>query len=1034
MDNSNNINQKLLKAVQDKKLSEVNKLIKKGAQPWQKGIRDDKGYNVLMVAVEDRSIDIIKALLAKKPVATFEAAYSSQSHTALMVAAEKGFDDVVAMLIAASGKKGLKRNRRLNSTNVYGWNAFALAGINNHWNTMKLLKEAGIEIKSDKLMLYSVQQCDVNLAMTLAHEYQYNFDELPGSVILGNLHYQVQPFLITGVKLAADSKDKTLLAKLIGLYNKCAPSPDLIQDTCFYAVQHGITNMVGLLAPNVVNINMATQADGYTMLSLAIQLQNPGMVIELIRAGASCQNISPSFHIQTVFIIAAQLNDIHLMSLLLSYIRTKGQKCLNEAFIAAIKLGSDVAALNLIPEGISLDYVNEADENGVVLAGQYNCVNTIIQCFDIAQKKQLIARGANVFFEQALLRASRYGCADITSFLIMGAKINVECRDPDDNTPIILAAANGHAFIVAQLIQVEAFVNKANKFDDTAVMLATKHGHELIAAWLLKAGANSLKIEKQERTLLMLASQQGLLNLTKMLIQEFGLPVNQSCAKGLTALMYASIAGHTEVVKHLLYCNANIHDCDLEGKTAALHAFKHKKAGALIHLINAGSFMTFGNPDWDAIFKTFAKLGNIPLMTMILQNAPLDEVFMEVVDYNMSELIEPFLRLGANIHHARARDGLRAITLCAGHKDLKSFDLLLTHGASIDILENNSVTLMHVAAQCGNLLLLKRLFEMKAELVDRVSNSGHPPVFLAAQFDHTEVVHFLLKEGHSKFLTQTVNGDPLLHFSAYWGSYKIVKMLLELKNDLNMSNEENDNLPNQFDVNMLNQDGFSGLMMAAACPIEARNRDNLVRVAEVFIQNNIDLFLQSQGKNALRLALENDSIELACRIICAYPLNEIKNLLNDPQYKFFVEDLSKTLKDSRAYMFKILGSMWVDNPKEPAPFLSLPMELRAKILSHVDYMPWYAHRSMKDIELAVKAINQCIEERKAKENENIPPAVVCFSFSSNKRKTGKDSLDRRPPKKQKLLEEEGNYILSGENKMNIDEKPTSRKSIVHLDS
>lgn len=981
-----NINQQLLQAVQTKNLSKVSTLLSRGACPFQKAQLDASGNNILMVAidnhVDNHSLEIINALIKKKPVKSLYLT-NFNTETPLMLAAKKGLDDVVKLFIAKSGTKAAKL-RRLDLMNIEGWNAFALACLNHHWGTMKILAEAGVVTNNSNLMLHSVQHCDVDLVMTLAQDYQYNFRTLPQAVTLNQIQYVKLPFLMEGIQLAVESSDKKLLAMFMGLYNKTELTPDLIQNTCSYAIQMNRDNIVQLLTPYLSNnINSVVQPFGLTLAGLAVKLNRPGALIKLIRAGASCKMLVCSSRIKAVLSIAGtQENSIDLISLLVSDISTTGNitaKVLNDAFIAAIKMRSDICALYLLQEGIaqkgfSLEYVNEKGENGIALAGQYNCVDTINRCFGMATKNQMMMVDLRAFFEQALLNAARCGSLEAAKFLIYIMNL-AECMDANGNTPIILASENGHGSIVIELIKAEAYLNKCNKFDQNALILAIENSHELIAMMLLKARVNALYVNSEGQTLLMAAAKKGLLYVTEILVKEYGLQTYATCKKGLNALMYASIEGHTQIVNCLINAETNIGQQDFNHKTAFDHAYENKKAPVLLLLIRAGAKFDFQNEDIHFILKKSSEFFKDNIISLLIdalfvpgkvQLKSLNDAFMAAVSCNLSELIKPFIRLGAKLDY-QISGGTTPISLCTEHDNLNSFELLLENGASTDVMEENSVTLMYAAAQKGNLLMVKRLIEINPGLVDMLCSSGHPPVYTAAQFDHVEIVRLLLTEGKSSHLKKTVHGDTLLHFSASSGSYKTVKMLLEFKPDSNSSYS--------FDVNMKNQHGLTGLMSAVIVDSQNRNQDNLVRVTEVFIQKECNLYLEFGGKSALDLALDYNNTCVAVRILCEYPLEKIQHQLNNPQNKIFVEDFINNIKDTQDQMLKVLGSMWVDDKEKPAPFLSLPMELRAKIISYNDYAPWYAHRAESDIRLAIEKIYKMIENRRA-ERKDTPPAVV----------------------------------------------------------
>lgn len=1002
---SEDINQQLFKAVEEGKLREVKKLLKKGADPSKKGLFDGKRYTVLMVAVDNHRadnsrLDIIKALIRKKSITRIFMT-GAQLNNALMLAAEKGLDDLVTLFVGAVATKP-RSKPRLDAINNHGWSAFSLACINGHLSTMTILAKAGVFTQTPELINHVISKKSVDMVMSLVHDYQFDVDKFPDFLDISSVQCHKNDPFIMGMKLAIHAGDKTLLKMFMDLCDTPSREP-LMQNACLEAVKKGLIDIVGLLSPYIIkSINSPIDSDGTTMACLAANLGHFGVLIELIRNGASVNNFARSFHMQNAFSHAALLRDQHLISILFYSTkfqedRQKKQEYLNDALIEVLKLRDDLCALCLIKEGASLEYINEKGENAIILAGQYNCSATLEYCFKFVQKNHIIQKWKAIF-ELALLRATEHSATQSALYLI--GKVDSECFDEHRNTPIMWASKNGLTHVVQELLKIEAFVNRYNALNQSAIMLAIESGHEVIAVLLLNAGSNALQLNKDEQTLLMCSAQKGFLYLTQILVQEYGLRIDQMCKQQRNALMYAGIAGHAPVVKYLISRGAKTELQDLNRKNVFMQAYEHKHAGVVGTLIREGVNFKLTDENYNIIFKISAQRSHDIVIHLLFESMtlkhydPINQAFLYVVRNNISELIEPFLNIGADLHYVSDDGKSIPIFACMHHSNFDSFELLLKHGASTDAMMG-SINLMYAAAQYGNFLMVKKLIEMNPNLVDLLSESGHPPVYVAAQGDHSEVVRLLLTEGKSNYLNRLVHDARLLHFSARYGSYKTIEVLLDL------------GVP----VDVLDQDNATALIHVAKSSHEPRNEDNLVRAAEVLIKRGANIYLlslmhgQREYLSALQTAFKYENFNVAKRIFCAYSFEKIQICLKKPEFQEPIQNIIEELMNAQNCMLAFLSG--TPDPEIPSPFLSLPMELKLLILSQVEYSPWYQHRYEKDAAKSVQIINKILEDRKL-----TPPAVIFSNCNPNKRNAEKADLnintDTKPDKKQKLSNSRAN--------------------------
>ena len=76
---------------------------------------------------------------------------------------------------------------------------------------------------------------------------------------------------------------------------------------------------------------------------------------------------------------------------------------------------------------------------------------------------------------------------DVKKQLELGADVNQS--DTDGETPVYVAAQNGHEAVVQQLVAADAALNQSNNNGATPLFMAAQKGHEAVVQQLVAAGA-----------------------------------------------------------------------------------------------------------------------------------------------------------------------------------------------------------------------------------------------------------------------------------------------------------------------------------------------------------------------------------------------------------------------------------------------------------------------------------------------------------------------------------------------------------------
>lgn len=164
--------------------------------------------------------------------------------------------------------------------------------------------------------------------------------------------------------------------------------------------------------------------------------------------------------------------------------------------------------------------------------------------------------------------ASRGDLAAVQNLLNKGNPVDAEAPNGSTNpgvTALQLAAENGHAAIVQQLLAAGAEVDKATVTTPPALHLAASRGHVAMVKQLLDAGA-ALDGTGKGSTPLLWAASGGQAAVVQQLL-DAGAAVNLADDTSWTALHNAASSGYLEVVQILLTAGADACIANSMGRT-----------------------------------------------------------------------------------------------------------------------------------------------------------------------------------------------------------------------------------------------------------------------------------------------------------------------------------------------------------------------------------------------------------------------------------------------------------------------------------
>ncbi|KAJ5610789.1 hypothetical protein N7510_007508 [Penicillium lagena] len=318
-------------------------------------------------------------------------------------------------------------------------------------------------------------------------------------------------------------------------------------------------------------------------------------------------------------------------------------------------------------------------------------------------------------------------------FIDHGADVNVP--NADGFQPLWIAAEGGHSVMVELLISHGADVNAGTKIDPAALLVATKEGFfdskyvggstALIAAAgegkidvveiLIGKGADVNLKDNSGRTALIAAASHRNIDMAKMLISE-GADVNLKDNNGTTALIAATSHRNIDMAKLLISEGADVNLKDITGQTA---------------LIAAASY------GYEAVARLLTDYGaDINLITFLGETA-----LFESSTKGHLGISQHLMERGANIN-AKDKQGRTALHAAANQGYGQIVQQLVGYGAHVNELSDQGKTPLHEAAGKGNFPVVQALIRLGAD-INATDHQGNTPLDEAASNDHMRVVELL---------------------------------------------------------------------------------------------------------------------------------------------------------------------------------------------------------------------------------------------------------------------------------------------------
>jgi ankyrin repeat protein len=213
------------------------------------------------------------------------------------------------------------------------------------------------------------------------------------------------------------------------------------------------------------------------------------------------------------------------------------------------------------------------------LAVAYLCAfaSNIVHYYDRVTK----STGASPIY----VAAQNGHAACIQELVIAGGDVE-ECNK-NGVSPLQIATQRGHASCITQLVSLKSDVSKCNNFNQSLIFIAAENGHDACIADLLSLGCDAKKCDIDGSSPIYIAAYSGHSACITMLA-SMGCDVNVCNSYGASPIWIAASNGFTACIKELISLGSDVNKCHNNGTSPVNKAARKGHPDCIALLASAG--------------------------------------------------------------------------------------------------------------------------------------------------------------------------------------------------------------------------------------------------------------------------------------------------------------------------------------------------------------------------------------------------------------------------------------------------------------
>ncbi|KAF5296333.1 hypothetical protein FQA39_LY12550 [Lamprigera yunnana] len=529
---------------------------------------------------------------------------------------------------------------------------------------------------------------------------------------------------------------------------------------------------------------------GNTPLLVAIMNDRTDNILSLIQYGAdlsarnndgdTCMDVAINKGNRTVIkLLLDNGSDPHT-------INQHGETCI----LIAVESGDEVLAKNLLDKNVDMNVMSNLGYTPFLASlekGHYNLA------------KLLITRGANVKIRRITGNNLHFAITQKVNVIqeLLDAGLDIEMKDKDGNTPLLLAIKSGPLRIAKLLIEKGANIHVINNEGNSTLHYAVARNSQILLLDLIHRGVNIEHRNAINCTPVLLALSNNGLVLAQTLFHK-GANYHTFDNEGNSCLHYAAMRGFNKVISESILHGMDIDKENYNQQTPLSLAFEYTKLSTVKMLLRRGAKVIFKN-----VIHHAMEFNDVELLKMLIDRGfdinrrmcDKDSILLYALRGEQKELADFLISEGANVHVISLQHGDSCLNLAAaaGFDDIVDYlisagldlnwtnhsketplrlaltnekkstaTLLLSYGA-LAAEDNFRYSYLHYAAQLGDDIIAMQIIVQGVDL-NRRNRDGNTPLILSLINENVSTAKLLLAYGADPMLTNK-EGQSALYFA-----------------------------------------------------------------------------------------------------------------------------------------------------------------------------------------------------------------------------------------------------------------------------